>query len=174
MHEGAYRFVQDTVRRLEPRRSVIELGSCTVAGNWEYSGPIRPLFTDAEFYVGVDIVAGPNVDEVGNAATWQPKRKRLVDTVVCCETLEHTPEGADICANAHSLLEPGGVLILTAAGEGRARHSAVDGGPNLQEWEHYANVTRDDLRLWLKPFEFTLIDTFSWPTDIQALAVKAR
>lgn len=172
MHEGAFRFVADMVNQLEPRRSVVELGSCTVAGDWAYSGPIRPLFSAARHYLGVDLVAGPNVDQVGNAATWQPKfRQRPIDTVVCCETLEHTPEGEQICANAHNLLSPGGVFIVTAAGEGRDAHSCVDGGPNLQDWEHYENVTRDNLRWWLKPFGFWMISTAT-PTDIYALAVK--
>src|SRR5580765_1353511 len=103
MHEGAYRFVAATVTRLQPRRDVVELGARTVAGSWPYSGPVRPLFGGAA-YLGVDIVAGPNVDVVANAATWAANGQRDADTVVCCETLEHTPEAEQICVNAHRLL----------------------------------------------------------------------
>jgi SAM-dependent methyltransferase len=178
MHEGAFRFVADTVRRLEPRGSVVELGARTVAGDWPYSGPVRPLFNGAD-YVGVDIAHGPNVDVVGNAATYRPRSfldsgnvaYRPVDTVVCCETLEHAPEADAICANAWKLLHPGGVFICTAAGEGRAPHSAVDGGP-LRDGEFYRNVSREELRDWLKPFGFAMIDTFTTPGDIYALAVR--
>jgi hypothetical protein len=158
--------------RLDPRDSVIELGSRTVAGPWPYSGPVRHLFPGAE-YVGVDIVAGPNVDVVGNAATWQPNPLRPVDTVVCTETLEHTPQACEICSNAWQLLAPGGVFLVTAAGAGRAPHSAVDGGP-LRDGEYYRNINRVQLRDWLAPFGFCLIDTFSTPGDIYALAVKVN
>jgi SAM-dependent methyltransferase len=170
VHEGAFRFVSGVAMRLEPRRSVIELGSRTVAGPWPYSGPVRHLFPGAE-YVGVDIVAGPNVDVVGNAATWQPNPFRPVDTVVCTETLEHTPDAGEICSNAWQLLGPGGVFIVTAAGVGRAPHSAVDGGP-LREGEYYCNINREQLQISLVPFGFCLIDVFSTPGDIYALAVK--
>src|SRR5579883_267247 len=156
--------------RLEPRRSVVELGSRTVAGPWPYSGPVRHLFPGAG-YVGVDIVAGPNVDVVGNAATWQPDPFAPVDTVVCTETLEHTPEAGEICSNAWRLLAPGGVFVVTAAGVGRAPHSAVDGGA-LREGEYYRNINREQLYGWLAPFGFSLIDTFSTPGDIYALAVR--
>lgn len=172
MHEGAYRFIAGMVGKLEPRRSVIELGSRTVAGAWPFSGPVRPLFTAAGHYLGVDIAAGPNVDVVGNAASWQPDPHRLVDTVVCCETLEHTPEAPEICDNAHWLLDAGGVFLVTAAGVGRAQHSAVDGGP-LRDGEFYRNVSDEELRLWLKPFGFALIDTTTHG-DIYGLAVKLQ
>jgi SAM-dependent methyltransferase len=179
VHEGAYKFVAETVRRLEPRRSVVELGARTVAGNWPYSGPVRPLFAAAE-YVGVDIVAGPNVDVVADAATWEPEPFWRADTVVCCETLEHTPEAQTICNNAHRLLIPGGVFIVTTAGIGRAPHSATDGGPlrqvicertGMRIDEFYRNISRDELRDWLLPFRFIAIDTDT-PGDIYALAVK--
>ena len=168
MHEGAYKFIFSMLERLEPRQGVIELGSRTVAGDWPYSGPVRPLFGDAQ-YVGVDIAEGPNVDEVANAATfdqtWFP-----VDTVVCCETLEHTPEADMICFNAWRMLDDHGVFLVTTAGEGRAEHSGVDGGP-LRDGEFYRNVTRDKLRGWLTRFPFVLIDE-SNVGDIYALAVK--
>jgi hypothetical protein len=172
MHEGAYRFVADAVKRIDMRWSVIELGSRTVAGDWPYSGPVRPLFNVAE-YVGVDIAEGPNVDVIANAAQWRPNDHPLgecFDTVVCCETLEHAPEAEMICLNAWQLLKEGGVLLTTMASEGRAPHSAVDGGP-LRDGEFYRNVSRDQLRKWLTPFTFILIDTDT-PTDIYALAVK--
>lgn len=167
MHEGAFKFIESTVARLAPRRSVIELGARTVAGDWPYSGPVRPLFDGAD-YVGVDIVAGPNVDVVADAASWGPPRK--VDTVVCAETLEHAPDALDICANAHQLLLVGGVFLCTAAGDGRAPHSAVDGGP-LRDGEFYRNVSAKQLREWLALFRFAMIDVTT-PTDIYALAVK--
>lgn len=173
MHEGAYKYVERIVAQLGPRqirgRHVVELGSRTVAGDWPYSGPVRPLF-DGAAYLGIDIAAGPNVDVVANAATWPEKGTAKVDTVVCCETLEHTPEAKQICANAHRLLTPGGVFIVTAAGSGRAPHSATDGGP-VRDGEFYRNVTRDDLAGWLWEFEFTLIDD-STSGDIYAVAVK--
>ncbi len=170
MHEGAFRFVCGVAMQLEPRVSVVELGSRTVAGPWPYSGPVRHLFPGAE-YIGVDAVDGPNVDAVDNAATWQPEPFLPVDTVVCTETLEHTPEAGQICRNAWSLLQPGGVFIVTAAGVGRAPHSAVDGG-QLRDGEYYHNVNREELGTWLAPFGFSLINTFSAPGDIYALAVK--
>jgi hypothetical protein len=156
--------------QLEPRLSVIELGSRTVAGPWPFSGPIRHLFPEAE-YTGVDAVDGPNVDVVDNAATWQPEPFQPVDTVVCTETLEHTWQADQICRNAWRLLQPSGVFIVTAAGVGRAPHSAVDGG-QLRDGEYYHNVNREELRTWLAPFGFSLIDTFSAPGDIYAVAVK--
>src|SRR6516164_10084067 len=182
MHEGAYRFVADTVRQLEPRRCVIELGSRTVAGDWPFSGPVRPLFGDAA-YVGVDIADGPNVDLVADAAHWPvPGLAWLgtgwmqhfvsdgVDTVVCCETLEHTPDAEAICRNAHRMLMTGGVFLVTAAGDGRGEHSAVDGGP-LRDGEFYRNVDRYHLETWLEMFHFRMIDTAT-PGDIYAIAVK--
>jgi SAM-dependent methyltransferase len=176
MHEGAFKFIESTVAQLDPRHSVIELGSRTVAGDWPYSGPVRPLFGDVDSYVGVDIAPGPNVDVVADAAIWPFYVFTDVDTVVCCETLEHTPVAEAICANAHRLLKVGGVFLLTAAGEGRAPHSAVDGGPlravdSDGMLEFYRNVSRDDLRRWLRDFGVVLIDTDT-PGDIYGLAVK--
>jgi hypothetical protein len=172
MHEGAFRFVSRVAMLLEPRGLVIELGSRTVAGPWPYSGPVRHLFPGAG-YVGVDSMAGPNVDVVSNMATWQPNPFRPADTVVCTETLEHTPEAREICSNAWCLLGSGGVFIVTAAGVGRAPHSGVDGGP-VRDQEYYRNINREQLRGWLVRFGFSLIDTFSTLGDIYALAVKVN
>ena len=177
MHAGAYYFIDWAVKRLPPRKKVCELGSRTVI--WDnnafvHNGLVRPLFKEAEKYVGIDMREGINVDVVGNAATWRPNPREKFDTVVCCETLEHTEEGKDICKTAFDILTPGGIFLVTAAGPGRATHSCVDGGPNLYPGEYYQNVYPDKLSDWLEIFEFFMVDVITTPNDIYAFAVKKR
>ncbi|HEY3499380.1 MAG TPA: methyltransferase domain-containing protein [Polyangiaceae bacterium] len=162
MHAEAYRFVETTLGRLPPRRAVIELGSLYV------NGSVRPLFGACD-YVGLDSQPGRGVDVVGDAASWRPEPARTFDTVVCTEVLEHTPSAEQICSNARELLEPNGVLILTAASIGRAPHSS-DGGP-LHAGEFYRNVSPILLEKWLRAFSSVVVDT-SVVSDVYALAIK--
>ena len=67
---------------------------------------------------------------------------------------------------------PGGVFIMTAAGEGRLPHSAIDGGP-LRQGEFYHNVTASELEGWLSGFAEARITTNPQAGDIYARAVKA-
>ena len=153
------------------------MGSRTVIWDksaFAYNGLIRPLFSGSEKYIGVDIREGLNVDIIGDAATWRPDPVEFFDTVVCCETLEHTDKGKEICRTAFDILKPGGLFLITAAGPGRPTHSAVDSGTALYEGEYYQNVYPDILSGWLEPFEFCLIDVLTTPTDIYALAVKRK
>jgi hypothetical protein len=87
--------------------------------------------------------------------------------------LEHTPRGKEVCENAHKILNVGGVLIITAAAPPRSPHSAVDGGA-LRPGEYYGNVSESCLRDWLAPFGCVLIDNWSNPGDIYAIAVKTE
>jgi SAM-dependent methyltransferase len=177
MHAGAYKFIEWAVNRLPLRKSVCELGSRTVIWDnhaFAHNGLVRPLFKEAERYIGVDIREGTNVDVIGNAADWRPNPPELFDTVVCCETLEHTNEGRGICKTAYDVLAPGGIFLVTAAGPGRNTHSCVDGGPVLYPGEFYNNVYPEMLAPWLEPFEFSMIDILTTPTDIYALATKRR
>src|SRR5678809_1536471 len=66
-------------------------------------------------------------DVVASGESFQPPHPAAV--VLCCETLEHAACAEAICRNAYRMLAPGGVFVVTAAGEGRDPHSAVDGGP---------------------------------------------
>lgn len=163
MHPAALSFATHVVRTIRPPRRVLEMGSRNV------NGSVRPLFAGAA-YVGLDLLPGPGVDVVADAATW-PGDGKLFDCVVSTEVLEHAPGAARICANAHRLLTPGGVLILTMAGEGRPPHSALDGG-ELRPGEFYRNVPRPMLAGWLAAFVVRLIDAASHGGDIYALAVK--
>ena len=140
MHTAAFRAVEERLKSIDPPRSVVEFGSKNV------NGSVRPLFRDAQF-VGVDIVPGPCVDVVMDAASFKPALRPTC--VVSCEVLEHAENAQDIVKNAVDILEPGGVVIITCASEGRAPHSAVDGG-QLREGEFYRNVSPQQLLLWLE------------------------
>jgi SAM-dependent methyltransferase len=110
------------------------------------------------------------VDVVADAATWVPDRE--YDLVVCTEVFEHAERWRDICATAWRAAKPGGRLILTMAGPGRAGHSAVDGGP-LRDGEYYRNVDPFDLSdVLTKAWEGVVVDQFR--TDVRAIAVKPR
>lgn len=140
MHAAAFRAVEKFLEGVAPPASVVEFGSKNI------NGSVRPLFRDAE-YVGVDVVPGRGVDVVADAADFIPVVQP--DCVISCEVLEHAENAQDIVTNAVDILSPGGMVIITCASDGRAPHSAVDGGP-LREGEFYRNVPPQMLLLWLE------------------------
>lgn len=139
MHAEAYAFVATAAQHHQPGGVVYEIGSRNI------NGTVRGLFRNAAVYIGVDVVGGPDVDLVADAATYRPPLPPA--TVVCCEVLEHTEKAEAIVTQAASVLAPGGLLIITCAGEGRAPHSAYDGGP-LREGEYYRNLLPWEIRQW--------------------------
>jgi SAM-dependent methyltransferase len=161
MHAQAHGFVMRSVNGLPPLRSVIEFGGRDV------NGSVRPLFAVAETYVSIDRIPGPGVDVVGDALSYVPVE--LVDCVVCCEVLEHTPHARELVQHAMDCLKPGGVFIMTCATVGRLPHSTVTGGPLLGN-EFYANVEASDLASWLPDATISVDDNAH---DLYCLAVKA-
>jgi hypothetical protein len=139
MHAEAYRFVQLALGSLTPRRSVLEIGSRHI------NGTVRGLFNGAD-YLGIDVVPGHCVDRVADGATFTPERP--IDTVVCCEVLEHTDAAEAIVGHGLNLLQPDGILLVTCAAPDRAPHSAVDGNA-LRPGEFYRNVLPNDLHAWV-------------------------
>lgn len=129
-------------------RGLGRVGLLVDVGGRNINGSVRPLF-DAEKIVGVDLYPGPEVDVVCDVRDWVPDE--LADVVVCAEVLEHAPDAAGVVKACRRLLKPGGLLLLTAAGTGRAPHSGVDGGP-VREGEHYGNVNPLALARWLSCF----------------------
>jgi hypothetical protein len=146
--------------------AVLDLG-----GRWVNGSP-RGLFPNATTYTVVDILPGPNVDVVADAATWEPDR--LYDVVIAAELFEHTPVWPTICATAFAACRPGGRLVVTTAAPGRPLHSGVDGGPALHPDETYANIDPDELRAALERagFEDITVDVQPAPADVRAVAVK--
>lgn len=67
-------------------------------------------------------------------------------------------------------LRPGGVLVVTAACDPRAPHSAIDGGP-IHADEHYQNVDPGLLRSWMADLDEVCIEVHE-RGDVYACAVK--
>ena len=139
-------------------------------GGRNINGTCRHLFTAVGWTV-LDIEPGPGVDVVADAATWTPDGE--YDVVLCTEVFEHTGVWPEICATAYKACAPGGLLVLTMAGPGRAEHSAVDGG-SLRAGEHYANVEPDQLRTVLTELGWTdvVVDYLHRSADTRAVARK--
>lgn len=162
MHEEARAYVE--ARRDDAPLAVLEIG-----GRW-INGGVRDLFPNADPYVSLDIVPGPAVDIVANAATWVPDR--LYDLIVCTEVFEHTPQWPAILRTAATACKPGGRIVLTMAGPGRAVHGADGGG--LQPDEHYANVHPDTLHAQMVAAGWTGVEVDYQPSPGDTRATATR
>jgi SAM-dependent methyltransferase len=134
MHNTALQYVL----RVAPRAIdglVIEFGSHNV------NGSIRGCFPGTR-YIGIDPWAGDGVDVVGRCQDYVPTEQ--ADIVVTCEALEHDADASGHLDAAYRCLKPGGLLILTCAGPGRAEHGCNGGA--LPDTEHYGNI--DPEWLW--------------------------
>jgi SAM-dependent methyltransferase len=134
MHLQAYEFVARYAT--EAAVDVLEIGSHDV------NGSVRPLFPGARRFHGIDLVAGPGVDEVADAADWHDPA--AFDLVVTTEVLEHAPRWEALVANAWEARRAGGMLVVTCATDPRPPHSAIDGWA-VRPGEHYQNVDPDAL-----------------------------
>ena len=162
MHREAFSYIAQQVKELPPRRNVVEFGGLDI------NGSVRSLFADAS-YVSVDPQAGRGVDVVMDALDYIPETS--IDTVVCCEVLEHAEQAAELVAHAADILAPGGVLLITAACDPRTPHSAVDGG-HMREGEFYQNIDPNSLSMWLG-YHFGRVDVVvnERRGDVYAIAV---
>lgn len=162
MHPEALAYVARVSRRHGPFERVLDFGGRDV------NGTPRLLFPTSE-YVAVDIIVGPGVDVVADAADYHDPG---ADLVLCCELFEHIPNSDAVVKSAWRNLVGGGRLIITTACPPRAPHSGIDGGP-LQSGEYYANVDPDDLAEWLDGWDDVDISIYRDRGDIYATAVRS-
>jgi hypothetical protein len=138
MHPAAFNFVMEHIGQTKP--PVLEFGSIDINGN------VRGLFPANWYYLGIDEVAGPNVDIlVDDMATWQPPT--VFETVVSTEVLEHRADAEKLFKQMADIA--GHALILTCAGQGRQRHArnGTANGPEPGEW--YANIETFTMQRWI-------------------------
>lgn len=78
--------------------------------------PYLPYFKGvASTYVGLDVHPGEHVDVVAPAES-PPFGDEAFDVVVATQMLEHVPDPARVVREAHRVLRPGGVLLLSTHG----------------------------------------------------------
>lgn len=151
MHAAALAWVTTNIG--DPA-TVLEFGSLNI------NGSARECAPNAQWF-GIDLCAGPGVDAIAHAATYQ--HPTPVACVVCCEMLEHDPAALRAVTNAWTNLAPGGTLIVTAACDDRAPHSAVDGGP-IRPDEYYRNVDPTTFLDLARSCGFEILATETHPT----------
>jgi SAM-dependent methyltransferase len=150
-------------------KRVLEIGSLDVNAT-EQGLYIRDLCEGCAAYHGIDEHEGHGVDEAVGAADYNGKGK--YDIVITTEALEHAARPEDIIECAQRALRPGGLLIVTAAGEGRQAHDC-DGGV-YRGVEPYKNVTRSMLEAWLEEWDVVQVAENTEAHDIYATARKPK
>lgn len=168
MHVEAYDWVAESFRGWRDTHPGVEYKVLEI-GSLDINGSVRPLFEDAEYYIGIDMQEGPGVDLVADAAYLTTPD--LMDVIVCCEVFEHAIEWRKIVEMSYNNLNKGGMFIGTCAGEGRFPHSAIDEKP-IRDWEYYANIGARDMRWTLERahFEYIMVDVIN--NDVRWVAVK--
>lgn len=154
MHLEAVEFLK-RVRCLMPHfftsTTVIDIGAGDINGN------NRHLFTNPQKYVGVDVVAAPNVDLVCKGKD-VPTDMGLFDVVISSECFEHDNQVSQTLHRILSLVKSGGLFVFTCASTNRPEHgtkrSKVEDSfsqqltfDHRQEWypNYYQNLTMEDI-----------------------------
>lgn len=152
MHETVGYFVRQ-VKQLHPKAfkdcRVLEVGSRYI------NGTVRTFFERCN-YTGLDLAPGPLVDKVCHVADY-PQHPDKSDTVVSCEALEHDSRWTESLRAMRDILRPGGLLVITCAGPGRAEHGTKRTSPSDSPatTDYYGNVDEDMFWSAIKKTDFS-------------------
>jgi len=96
--------------------------------NWRHL--IEKRFGTRSMFVGIDLIAGDNVDQVLDICSAPDVLKaglgeELFDLVICCHVLEHTPAPMQAARNIESVLKPRGLAYISTPWS-QAFHAAPD------------------------------------------------
>lgn len=116
MHESVMDFLAGTIKNMQlADRRVLEVGA------WDVNGSARQLFTGP--YWGVDLIPGRGVDQRIDAHELVNGRRIVqmeqVEVIVCTEMLEHDTAPWQTLTQMREVIEPEGLLLLTARGYGK-------------------------------------------------------
>jgi SAM-dependent methyltransferase len=168
MHRAVSKFITRVKERYPDNftgKTVLEVGSLNI------NGSVRPFFTKCK-YTGLDITTGPGVDVVSPIHEYQPRE--LFNTVISTEMLEHDSHWRKSLKQMVHLLMPGGLLIITAAGHGRAEHGTTATSPASSPAtnNYYCNITAKMLASALPLENFRQWDISYINNDIRFYGVK--
>lgn len=116
MHESVMAYTAEMIPN--PSGRVLEVGS------YDENGSVRRLFAGCQF-VGIDMRQGPGVDLVMTSHNIDFPDESF-DVVISTEMLEHDPFFWVSMAEMGRVLKPGGLLLITARGNGFKLHAYPD------------------------------------------------
>lgn len=152
MHKEQKQFCKWVKKRFYHRfllDDVYDVGSYDVNGNNRY------LFKPWTRYKGIDVYPGRNVDIIGRAKDVLPTLPR-VGLIISTEMLEHDNTWNESLLAMYKALEPGGLLVITCAGEGRREHGTARTSPQDSPGttDYYQNISLEMFSSVLKPGMF--------------------
>lgn len=116
MHKSSLEHVDRLVRShlSSPRpRCIVDIGS------YDVNGCYKPFFDRPQWrYVGLDLVAGPNVDVVLESPYRLPFASHSVDVIVSGQVFEHVEFFWLTWLEMVRILKPGGLIFLLAPSRG--------------------------------------------------------
>ena len=145
---------------------VLDVGSVDINGNNRY------LFSKYT-YTGLDIGPGNNVDVICPIHLFKPNKQ--YDVIISTEMLEHDVNYVQSLQRMFNLLKPEGLLILTAAGDGRLEHGTKRTSPEDSPYttDYYKNINWKDILATLSPdVNFTEYELSYKPFDIRFAGIK--
>lgn len=165
---------------------IVDVGSLDINGN------NRILFTEPFSYIGIDLIPGKNVDVIGRAHEVIPtiehsikgigrsagivmnRDTRVFDIIISTECLEHDRYFDLTLIAMYKALKPGGLLLITAAGEGRAEHGTTlyDSRSSPATNDYYRNITNEMFISVLPPILFSHYCIKQFQTDFQFYGLK--
>lgn len=119
-NSACIQFIEKNLSRREAEgKRALEVGSLNVNGSArEAVLPLSPLS-----YIGVDISAGPGVDEVCDVTGLTDRfGPGSFDLVLSTELIEHVRDWRAAVSNLKRVLKPGGVLLITTRSAGYPYH----------------------------------------------------
>lgn len=143
MHAAARQFFE-AVKKVFPDlfvdKTVLDFGSYNV------NGSVRDLFQDCRF-TGVDMIAGPDVDVIGDCAVVQLE---CYDIGMSSECFEHNPDWKEAFLNLAEHTKHIGAVLISCAATGRPEHGtkrtnpSESPGTNHAGIDYYRNLDFDD------------------------------
>ena len=111
MRESIKEFVRIVAETLPVSEPIYEFGSLQVPGQ-EGFADLRPIF-EGKRYIGCDMREGPGVDLVLNLHAIDLPAESA-GTVLILDTLEHVEFARKAAEEAHRILKPNGILVISS------------------------------------------------------------
>jgi SAM-dependent methyltransferase len=156
MHESSFNTIKDFIQKFDVNEKlvILDVGSRAIEDD---DVTFRSLMSENWRYIGVDVVAGKNVDMVA----FDPYRYGIagdaIDVIITGSCLEHVPEPWRLIEEFYRILRPGGEICITAPSVGKIHclpdfyRFKPDGMKYLLERAGFKNVTAylNDNPKWL-------------------------